>query len=436
MAAAPNAVSIAFTYDAENRMITANSTITGVVTYQYDGDGRRVRKTVGSVTTTYVYDAMGQLTAEYGAPPTDSGTTYLTADHLGSTRFVSASDGSLKKCYDYLPFGEELQQGMGGRGSCYPANVTNPYPGAPDAESMKFTGQERDAETGLDYFGARYMSSAQGRFTSPDPSGLLSAKPADPQSWNLYAYVRNNPLVLIDPNGLDCVNATNNSGGFTVNHDTNSGDCGTSGGTWVPGYVNESWVKYNTKTDQYQVASIDAAGSYDPDSGFNSTIDYATFKAGAKTDENGKCVSGCKGYGFSSASTDWLESQLVGKSGLGGYLHFLADRDDSLRGGLLSQIAFGGLAFWRNHWAGPGGFGPPGGRGDWAASVHDFNYDQNGPIKISTYFNPTISPATAKALIQSNNMLIRNAGFGPQAGKFGLFFGAVNAFQFYVQSWK
>ena len=280
------------------------------------------------------------------------------------------------------------------------------------------------------------MSSAQGRFTSPDPAGLLAAKPENPQSWNLYSYVMNNPLINIDPNGLDCVNATNNQGGFTVNHDTNSGACGKGGGTWVPGYVDESWVKYSDRTRQYQVASIDAAGSYDPNSGFSSTVDYATFKAGATTDENGKCLGGCKGYGFSSASTDSVESQMVEKSDLGGYLDFLADRTQPLSGGLLSQIAFGGLAFWRDHWAGPGGFGPPGGRGDWAASVHDFNFSINGPIRIPMYFNPTISPETARALIQSNNMLIRNAGGGPQAWKMGLFFGAVNAFQFYVQSWK
>jgi RHS repeat-associated protein len=65
-----------------------------------------------------------------------------------------------------------------------------------------FTGKERDAETGLDYFGARYMSSAQGRFTSPDPF-LGSGRPEDPQSWNRYAYARNNPLVYIDPTGMD-----------------------------------------------------------------------------------------------------------------------------------------------------------------------------------------------------------------------------------------
>jgi RHS repeat-associated protein len=64
---------------------------------------------------------------------------------------------------------------------------------------IKFTGKERDAETGLDYFGARYFSGAQGRYTSPDPiAGLL----ANPQSLNKYAYVINNPLIATDPTGM------------------------------------------------------------------------------------------------------------------------------------------------------------------------------------------------------------------------------------------
>jgi RHS repeat-associated protein len=76
------------------------------------------------------------------------------------------------------------------------------YPASPDIESQKFTGKERDAETGLDYFGARYFSGAQGRFTSPDPK----QEPhdiSDPQSWNKYAYTRNNPLRYTDPDGED-----------------------------------------------------------------------------------------------------------------------------------------------------------------------------------------------------------------------------------------
>jgi RHS repeat-associated protein len=69
----------------------------------------------------------------------------------------------------------------------------------------KFTGKERDTESGNDYFGARYYSSSMGRFMSPDWSAQAEpvpyAKLDDPQSLNLYAYVRNNPLVSIDPDG-------------------------------------------------------------------------------------------------------------------------------------------------------------------------------------------------------------------------------------------
>jgi RHS repeat-associated protein len=70
-------------------------------------------------------------------------------------------------------------------------------------KAARFTGKERDAETGLDYFESRYFSSAQGRFTSPDSMIMKKEWYADPQRWNHYAYVRNNPLRYIDPNGED-----------------------------------------------------------------------------------------------------------------------------------------------------------------------------------------------------------------------------------------
>jgi RHS repeat-associated protein len=67
----------------------------------------------------------------------------------------------------------------------------------------KFTGKERDTESGLDYFGARYYSSNMGRFSSPDDP-FISGSPGDPQSWNLYSYVQNNPLNSTDPDGGEC----------------------------------------------------------------------------------------------------------------------------------------------------------------------------------------------------------------------------------------
>jgi RHS repeat-associated protein len=90
-------------------------------------------------------------------------------------------------------FGQEIQSGVGVRTSVW---------GASDNVNQKFTGQERDAETNLDFFQARYLSSGLGRFMSPDP-GNAGADLTNPQSWNGYAYVLNNPLNLIDPSGTD-----------------------------------------------------------------------------------------------------------------------------------------------------------------------------------------------------------------------------------------
>jgi RHS repeat-associated protein len=71
----------------------------------------------------------------------------------------------------------------------------------------QFTGKERDAESGLDYFGARYFGSSMGRFMSPDDF-TKDTHVADPQSWNLYAYARNNPLRFTDPTGQNATVST------------------------------------------------------------------------------------------------------------------------------------------------------------------------------------------------------------------------------------
>ena len=121
---------------------------------------------------------------------------WLVADHLGTPRMVIDQNGTLTsvKRHDYLPFGEELFAGTGGRTTAlgYAGN---------DGVRQQFTQKERDVETGLDYFLARYYSSVQGRFTSTDPL-RASGRPSVPQSWNRYTYVLNNPLSLVDPTGL------------------------------------------------------------------------------------------------------------------------------------------------------------------------------------------------------------------------------------------
>ncbi len=108
------------------------------------------------------------------------------------------------------------------------------------------TGKERDAESGLDWFKTRYFSGAQGRFTSPDepPNDQESS---DPQSWNLYSYVRNNPLKFIDPRGRDCVYLNGSGTGVgSIDNQTNAGHCGNNGGYWVEGTVTGAQIGPNS----------------------------------------------------------------------------------------------------------------------------------------------------------------------------------------------
>jgi RHS repeat-associated protein len=104
------------------------------------------------------------------------------------------------KRHDYLPFGEELYAPAGAR------KVEWGYSSG-DGVRQQFTSHERDTETQLDYMQARYYQSQQGRFTSADPL-VSNGESLNPQGWNRYSYVLNNPMRLIDPTGLDDAEAT------------------------------------------------------------------------------------------------------------------------------------------------------------------------------------------------------------------------------------
>jgi RHS repeat-associated protein len=226
-----------YTYNAENQLISANGT-----NYTYDGDGRRVWK---SITKTACYcpppiggggvapfAAPGGGTCNYpcsplpfqsiqkiywygigGAPleeryPSGSrtivdrvveyvffdgnrkalldsssypGLYYYFADQLGTARAVTDPSGNILDDSDFYPFGGQRPI-ISSSGNTY-----------------KFTGYERDSESGLDYASARHYNNTLGRFMSPDP---LSGSPGNPQSWNRYSYVYNNPLNSIDPSGM------------------------------------------------------------------------------------------------------------------------------------------------------------------------------------------------------------------------------------------
>jgi RHS repeat-associated protein len=129
---------------------------------------------------------------------------------------------SIQDSIDYLPFGEQVAGGS--------------------ATTHKFTGDERDSETGLDHTWSRKYSSNVGRWMTPDPAGLAAVDPFNPQSWNRYSYVVNNPTNLIDPSGLDFCSGNSSyttGGGGTNNLPTP--DCIPTG---IPSYFE---ADYNTQ---------------------------------------------------------------------------------------------------------------------------------------------------------------------------------------------
>jgi RHS repeat-associated protein len=145
---------------------------------------------------------------------------WLVTDQLGTPRMVFDESGDLTVLdqngnyvrgvtrHDYLPFGEELDAGVGGR-------TTAQGYSASDRVRQKFTGYERDSESGLDYAHARYYASSQGRFTSPDPLAG-SASTANPQTFNRYSYVNNSPLTIVDPSGMFGICPGGGQGGMYV----------------------------------------------------------------------------------------------------------------------------------------------------------------------------------------------------------------------------
>ncbi len=193
-------VNTSLTYDAENRLYGTG----GLYGLLYDGDDRRVFELQGFATTNYWYDEDSKLTSVVGAgsaidyiyfngkPIAFINTATLSAnqydywsDHLGSINVVSLPSGStlnpIQWEADYYPFGGER---------LIKNNLYNP---------LSFAAYYL-SDLGYYHPEQRDMSSTIGRFLSPDP---VSGSVGNPQSWNMYSYVLNNPTSLTDPSGLD-----------------------------------------------------------------------------------------------------------------------------------------------------------------------------------------------------------------------------------------
>jgi RHS repeat-associated protein len=190
-------------YDAENRLYNPQA----LYTYFYDADGVRIRKAAsapqgtmywpgpsgqylmetngsGTISEEYIYFS-GDRIARIDRP---SGTVhYYFSDELQSASLITDPSGNVQERYYYYPYGG-IRTSTGS-----------------DNNHYLFTGKERDVESGLDMFGARYYGSSLGRFMTPDwankPINVPYANFGNPQSLNLYSYVKNNPTTTRDPDG-------------------------------------------------------------------------------------------------------------------------------------------------------------------------------------------------------------------------------------------
>jgi RHS repeat-associated protein len=214
----------AMTWDPDDSMLKRGATEADSEFYVYDANGERIGRTDREVWNWTIRDAAGRAVREYesayypsnsvwlwvedrfyrdGQPmvvereAAEGGTWYLHTDHLGSVRVVTNQAGKQISRHVYAPYGTEL------------TSIRQAVARGFDEQSQRFTGHERDFTGGtmvenqnqLDYMHARYYSPALGRFLSVDPVLDVKRATAEPQSWNRYSYVINNPLRYTDPTG-------------------------------------------------------------------------------------------------------------------------------------------------------------------------------------------------------------------------------------------
>ncbi len=185
-----------YAWDALNRLVRIDNPDGTYAAYRYDAQGRRIEKDVNGSVTKYVYDddailveldGAGMLQARYThgeeidqplAMTRGAASYFYHPDHLGSIRLMTDAAGAVAARYDYDAFGNWESTSY--------ERVANPY---------GFTARERDAESGLMFYRARYYDPRIGRFISEDPIGF------EGEDLNLYRYVYNSPPNLIDPEG-------------------------------------------------------------------------------------------------------------------------------------------------------------------------------------------------------------------------------------------
>lgn len=218
-----------YTWDFENRLVSALVPGMGTVTFRYDPLGRRIYKSSTSGTSVYAYDgenlveetnSSGAVAARYSqdlnideplAMLRSNTVSYYNEDGLGSVTSLSNASGMLVQTYIFDSFGKQT----GSSGS-----LANPF---------QYTARELDSETNLYYYRARYYDPGTGRFGNEDPARFGGG-------LNFYRYVANNPTLFVDPTGL----MKNNRKPISPWYPFPTIVCNGQGGIrpWLPGWYN------------------------------------------------------------------------------------------------------------------------------------------------------------------------------------------------------
>lgn len=245
----------------------------GTQEFLYLPSGAKIAELNGQTLNTAWVPLPGGSIADYNSSGVHD---YAFADWLGSARLSSTPTRTLNWDAAFAPFGE-VYVGSGG-------------------SSMNFTGNFTALGSNMWDFQLREEHSSQGRWISPDPAGLAAVDPANPQSWNRYAYVGANPLSDVDPLGLTCSGERLDSHGSTRTCDSGTGGGGTGGWAgdsseeqsvidamgWtyameLPGYFENSGTQFS----EWRFDTTIATG-IDPVTGQSDTTGYA-FVGGANT---------------------------------------------------------------------------------------------------------------------------------------------------------
>ncbi|HEX9504004.1 MAG TPA: DUF2341 domain-containing protein, partial [Patescibacteria group bacterium] len=299
--------SVTNTWDYNNRL---TQTVAGpaTVTYDYDPTGQRIK--YSNVTTTSYYPSKFYNTD--GTTPTKhifanglevavvTGTgvsaivRYIHTDHLTGSNIVTNSTNTKDEIEDYFPFGSIRFDQQPGSFS----------------EQRKFTGHEYDVDTSLSYMDARYYDPVTGRFLSEDPAFLsLTSDLANPQAWNSYSYVKNNPLTNIDPDGRMSWSVVNNfldgfNNAYYTNYALGIGRNQSNNGAYSIGQSFGDGVSFGQGMLEMAGGTLlDAGGITISGTGVGAVVGVPAIVAGIAVAGHGASLMGTSAYNFAKSLT-------------------------------------------------------------------------------------------------------------------------------------